>query len=254
MKTLENNVLLYDAECPLCKLYAGAFVEYGLLDANGRHDYTQLQEFSACSLVDKDKSRNEIALVDTQNQTVRYGLDSLLYILGHNFPALQPIFKNRWFVSTMRQVYNLVSYNRKVIAPAKDFNPNACIPDFSFFYRFIFIFIAFYTAAFAFFNYFGVYAVGFISIFWLMNVGLSYWKWKVWSIIYLGHLATLFLVSSLLLLPIYILNNYLVDYQLINWSIGAGLVALMAIQQSFKRLKVVKQEVQYMNTSIPSIV
>jgi hypothetical protein len=47
---------------------------------------------------------------------------------------------------------------------------------------------------------------------------------------------------------------YLVDYQLINWSIGAGLVALMAIQQSFKRLKVVKQEVQYMNTSIPSIV
>jgi predicted DCC family thiol-disulfide oxidoreductase YuxK len=247
MKTLENNVLLYDAECPLCNLYSGAFVEYGLLDANGRHDYTKLQEFSACSLVDKDKSRNEIALVDTENQTVRYGLDSLFYILGHRFPALQVIFRNSIFVAIMQQVYNVISYNRKVIAPPKHFNPTACIPDFSFFYRFVFIFIALYTTCFAFFSYFGLYAVGFLAVFWIANVAISYRQWQQWAIIYLGHLATLLLLSSFLLFPAQLISSYIIDYQLIVWGVNLGVLTLLLAQQIRKRWRVIGEEIQYMN-------
>ncbi len=32
MKTLENQTLLYDEDCPLCQAYTSAFVKTGILD------------------------------------------------------------------------------------------------------------------------------------------------------------------------------------------------------------------------------
>ena len=36
MKTLENQTLLYDEDCPLCSVYTTGFIKNGMLDVNGR--------------------------------------------------------------------------------------------------------------------------------------------------------------------------------------------------------------------------
>lgn len=42
MRTLKDHVILYDEECPMCKLYTSAFVKSGMLEETGRTCYQQL--------------------------------------------------------------------------------------------------------------------------------------------------------------------------------------------------------------------
>jgi predicted DCC family thiol-disulfide oxidoreductase YuxK len=41
MKTLKDHTLLYDATCPMCRLYTRAFVSSGMLDQEGRAPYQE---------------------------------------------------------------------------------------------------------------------------------------------------------------------------------------------------------------------
>ena len=36
MKTLENQTLLFDEDCPLCRIYTSRFIKAGMLDENGK--------------------------------------------------------------------------------------------------------------------------------------------------------------------------------------------------------------------------
>src|SRR5258708_4527194 len=89
MKKLANHTLIYDSECPMCDLYTKGFVKAGMLDGNGRVEY-------GCARVpasfDNQRARDEIALVDYENGTVTYGIDSLFKVIGHSFPLLKPLF------------------------------------------------------------------------------------------------------------------------------------------------------------------
>jgi len=42
MKTLENQTLLYDEDCPLCQAYTTAFVKTGILAENGKKPFTKI--------------------------------------------------------------------------------------------------------------------------------------------------------------------------------------------------------------------
>lgn len=46
MKTLKNHLILFDAECPMCRVYTQVFVKTGMLDENGRAAY---QEKAKCT-------------------------------------------------------------------------------------------------------------------------------------------------------------------------------------------------------------
>lgn len=145
MKTLRNNIILYDSNCPLCKAYTGAFVNCGLLDANGRSPYNQ-KDPALFAHIDETRARNEIALVDLNSNTVLYGMDSLIQVLGHQRPGIKTILKFPLVYYPARFFYSLVSYNRKMIAPSKTRNDD-CIPDFNLFYRLLFLLLtAVFTA------------------------------------------------------------------------------------------------------------
>lgn len=116
MRTLNNHLILYDAECPMCQLYTRAFTRSGMLDPNGRAPYQDLPP-AACPLVDLQRAVNEIALIDTKTGEVNYGIESLFKVIGHSFPLFRPLFSWRPFLRIMRKVYAFISYNRKVIIP-----------------------------------------------------------------------------------------------------------------------------------------
>ena len=119
MKTLENHMILYDAECPLCKIYTNAFVKTGMLDTGGRSSY-QNKMGKFCPVIDQQRAVNEIALVDLKNGEVTYGIKSLFKIIGNAWPVFGPLFSFKPFVWLMSKIYAFISYNRRVIIPAKE--------------------------------------------------------------------------------------------------------------------------------------
>jgi predicted DCC family thiol-disulfide oxidoreductase YuxK len=135
MKPLRDNILLYDAECPMCQLYSNGFIGMGMLDKNGRADYSKASS-EICQLIDKDRARNEIALVDLKNGSVKYGMYSLFAIIEHSFPIFKGLFSFRLFQWIVKRVYSFISFNRRVIISGNNpENPTACNPDYNLSYR-----------------------------------------------------------------------------------------------------------------------
>jgi hypothetical protein len=140
MKTLHNQTILYDEDCPLCQVYTSAFVKTGMLDENGRKPYNQIGKEEA-EFLNIEKAANEIALVDYKNKTVVYGIDSLLKIIGNSFPFIEKIGKITLVNYLLKKLYSFISYNRKVIIPNSKTGETKiqCEPSFNFKYRIIYI-------------------------------------------------------------------------------------------------------------------
>jgi predicted DCC family thiol-disulfide oxidoreductase YuxK len=242
MKKLTKNVIIYDSECPMCALYTGAFTQYGWLDKDGRWEYAAIDKFAACKLVDKERAKNEIALVDIEKQEVRYGLDSMLHIVGYNLPILKPLFANKLFFNALKQLYMLISYNRKVIAPSSKQTAESCIPDFNVLYRFAYIMLALY-AVLALAWYVGtayqmpVFLPTLVAGFWLLSALASLFMMKESAIIYLGQLVTTLLIAGLLAVPL-VWFTAIFGHSFWVEAAGLGLVAIIFVQQFIRRLKV----------------
>src|SRR5262245_5053417 len=139
MNTLHNHVILYDKDCPLCNLYTGAFIKSNMLGKNGREDFCSMKPNQYANL-DYSSSRDEIALVNTNTGQITYGIDSLFKILSHAFPLLRLPFQFPVFRLFMSKLYAFISYNRKVIAPARQFElTGSCTPSFNLKYRWAYI-------------------------------------------------------------------------------------------------------------------
>jgi predicted DCC family thiol-disulfide oxidoreductase YuxK len=138
---MDTEALIYDDNCPLCRWYSHQFVQHGLLA--GRVPYSACQLGPDAPQLDWDRARHQIALHDFATGQTRYGLDSLVHLLGRRVPlvawgaTLPPV---RWFFG---QLYAFVSYNRRVIVPAPPAHTGPdCAPDFHAGYRAAFIGLA----------------------------------------------------------------------------------------------------------------
>ncbi|MVN92328.1 thiol-disulfide oxidoreductase DCC family protein [Mucilaginibacter aquatilis] len=134
MKTLENHIILYDANCPMCKLYTKTFVNAGMLGSNGRASYQNMPT-EVCPVVDLHRAVNEIALVNTKTGQVSYGIQSLLKVFGNAWPVFKPLFGFAPFIWLLRKVYAFISYNRRVIVPAVNKEDDQLQPSFRLGYR-----------------------------------------------------------------------------------------------------------------------
>lgn len=138
MKTLKNHILIYDNDCPICNVYSKGFIKAGMLDENERETFSEISPETK-NKIDVHRSKNEIALIDIKNNTVIYGLESLLAIIGNSFPKLEKIARIKLFHWFFQRLYKFVSYNRKQIIPsAKDLTKDNCVPDFNLKYRLLY--------------------------------------------------------------------------------------------------------------------
>lgn len=136
MKKHFNNALLYDDNCPLCAAYTSAFIKTGLLDADKRISFSQIN--MADYAIDYNKARHEIPLVNLQNGNVKYGIDALAEILDQRLFFVKPILRFKpinWF---FKHLYRFISYNRKIIVAKPNIVKTGfdCSPDYSFKQRF----------------------------------------------------------------------------------------------------------------------
>lgn len=208
MKTLHNHVILYDAECPMCNLYTGAFVRKGLLDAGGREAY-QHYSGTSCPNLDWQRAVDEIALVNQATGEVTYGVESLLKVCANAMPVIAPLLRWKPFLWLARKAYAFVSYNRRVIVPAPVSESRfAYQPSFNIGYRIAWLVFAWVATSCMLSSYTGL-LIGFLvkgafwrefaicggQIFFQAAVIAVYRKDKTWD--YLGNMMTISLAGAL---------------------------------------------------------
>lgn len=136
---LADKIILYDDSCPMCNLYTQAFVRFKLLEPENRMGLASAEP-QYLALIDLNRARHEIPLLDRKTGEVVYGIDALFLIIGHRFPLFRPLFHLRPFRAAMYILYQIVTYNRRFIAgtaaPCSGFN---CAPDFNLKYRSIYL-------------------------------------------------------------------------------------------------------------------
>src|SRR5215510_3037234 len=108
---MENKILIYDDNCPLCTWYSGLFVKYGFLNEDGRKPFSKLDD-RLLSQIDFARSRNEIPLLNTSTHEVVYGIDALLEVLDQKAPFIKTTGKFGPLTWILKKIYKLVSFNR----------------------------------------------------------------------------------------------------------------------------------------------
>lgn len=254
MKTLQDNVLLYDAECPMCQLYSHGFIRAGMLDKNGRADFSKSShEFS--HLIDVDRARNEIALVNVKNGTVKYGIHSLFDIIEHSFPVFRKLFAFAPFQWAVKRLYSFISFNRRVIICGNNpESPTACNPDFSLTYRIAYLVFSVLVSC-SILKHFspllGAYwpiPHGWLAELWLVSgqlvfqaiafIVLSSNRSLEKLLNYLANVMTVSLMGSLMLLPalfIHSIFSFVSVYLYLAWF---GLVVAVMFFEHKRRVKV----------------
>lgn len=246
MKTLTNHTIIYDDECPMCNQYTKAFIKTGMLDQEGRVAYSRAISDQSAH-VDWDRARNEIALINKNDNSVIYGVESLTTIFQQRFPWFKPLFASSIFLLIMRYIYAFISYNRKVIAPSKVFEArNSCTPDQNYIARWAYIIFAWLVTSYILVNYSGlliplVEESNFIREFMICGGQIVFQgvivllvKRDRW-IHYLGNVMTISLVGALALLPMLILETWVV-----NSGLYLGYFMLIVSLMLFEHVKRVK--------------
>jgi len=250
MRTLKNHIILFDAECPMCKLYTQAFVKTQMLDANGRASYQQIPEV-ACPYIDRQRAANEIALLNTETGEVNYGITSLFKVLGHAFPVFKPLFAFVPFQWFMSKVYAFISYNRRVIVPANQQQEKVAYqPQFQLHYRLVYLAFTWIFTGFILSNYgqmLNAYIPGASwsreylicggQIFFQGAVVFFLNREKLWQ--YLGNMMTISFAGALLLTPLLVLHHFFSIPAIISVIYFLAVAGLMLLEH-IRRLKLIE--------------
>lgn len=241
MSTLNNHTLLYDDECMLCNIYTSGFISAKMLDKNGRKPFHKVSKKEE-EYVNVSRAANEIALVNNENKSVTYGIDSLLKVIGYTYPWMAKIGNLNIINYLLKKLYSFISYNRKVIVPSTKDNTEAltCVPDFNLKYRILYILFAVSITSSALF-YFSILikalpaanfsrefalAVGQIAFQAIFLIGRS--KEEITN--YSGHIMTVSVFGSLGLFQILILNSIIDFPQTLLLFSFSGIMAFMFLE------------------------
>ncbi|CAN5712951.1 hypothetical protein BH11BAC3_BH11BAC3_43250 [soil metagenome] len=256
-----TKIIIYDDTCPMCAAYTNAFVNTGLLEKEGRKNFTEIAP-ELLSLIDTKRCVNEIPLIDSNTHQVWYGIEAILEILNQKIPLIRKIGTLptiNWF---LHKLYNFISYNRRIIVanqqPATGFD---CTPDFNLRYRVFFmtVFLVFNTCMlFPLHHYlFGnsVFNTSTIQqLQWAhltivaINILLALKLGRKAGTEYLGQVNMLALITILLTVPLIVINKYwMITNSTINHIYLAGLT-LIILNEYKRRMKYA--EIVRLNPSI----
>jgi hypothetical protein len=249
MRTLNNHIILYDAECPMCKLYTRQFVKTGMLGADGRAYYQEMPA-EVCPYVDRQRAVNEIALVNTQTGEVEYGVKSLFKVIANSLPVFGPLFTFRPFVWLMSKTYGFISYNRRVIVPPTADNNCGIEPTFSLKHRIAYLLFTWVMVGFI-LTYYAHLLTGFVPIgnpyreyaicggqiiFQGIIISL-YAPKKRWD--YLGNMMTISFAGALLLVPVILLSHVIHFWPIVYLAYFMMVAGLMFLEH-VRRTKLMK--------------
>ncbi len=255
MKQHTSKAIIYDDSCPLCTAYTKAFVKTGFIEKERRLHFSNITP-GLLSIIDINRSKNEIPLIDLTTKQVWYGTDALLEILGQKCPPIKKAGRKAAVAWCLQRLYKLISFNRRVITATENkegkFN---CTPTFNYKYRFLFMVMSllFTTVMIVpFYKQLLVYVLPAwldgkqLLIAWSGLSGIAILtafllrKQKVFN--FLGQLCMLALLVTLLMLPLYSINSLL---QFTNTNITffyLGATTVFITREYIRRMKFAKMQ------------
>ena len=114
-----NKVLIYDADCPLCRAYTKGLVVTGALPAAMRLSSTAITDQRVVDQLDPVRRRHEIPLLDLETGETHYGVDAILTVLGEGWPRFVRFVRDTALFEVGRRFYAFISYNRRVMFPVE---------------------------------------------------------------------------------------------------------------------------------------
>lgn len=194
----------------MCAWYTGEFVKYRVLPTDGRIPWGQMSDQHK-ALVDLDRSRNEIALVDLKGGKTLYGIDAMFALTGTWIPLLKLVLNFPGFKGVMNWVYKTISYNRRMMVGGKPASHStSCEPDFHLTWRLIYLVSSLLVGAAAWYgvgNHIfreesgGWQLLTFTGIGWMAMFAATMILPFRLRMEYLGNLATLLNISTLMFAP-----------------------------------------------------
>ncbi|ADY51859.1 hypothetical protein Pedsa_1292 [Pseudopedobacter saltans DSM 12145] len=250
MKTLKNHLILFDAECPMCRLYTQTFVDSGMLDKDGRTAYQDVSE-QMCPMLDRQRAVNEIALINQETGEVTYGVESLFKVFATSYPFFKGLFTFKPFVWIMKKCYAFISFNRRVIVPAAvEANAYQLQPAFKLKYRVAYLLVTWILTAAILTAYVpllnellpkgGTYREYLICGIQLIFQGFvinGIDSNKFWA--YLGNMMTISFVGALLLLPALLIAQFVSIAPIFYMLWFMGIVGLMLLEH-MRRCKILQ--------------
>ncbi len=237
-----RKIIVYDNNCPMCQAYTKGFVKWGVLSAQNRVAFCELNPQQAGRYLDVQRSRHEIPLIDLAGGETLYGVDAMTYLIGRKIPFIGILMRNTMVHGFFKSLYSFISYNRRVItatAPAK--GGLDCTPDFHLRHRLAFIAFAVAVSSWVLWG-FGIsagyyfaqvsqilpFAGGFAGLALLLAVAFAGNRTVFGNrngIECAGQLAVVMLIGALLLLP-GIFLDVLANHQNPIWLAASALVSL----------------------------
>ena len=253
MATLEKHLLLYDKDCPLCANYTKFFVRYHFLSAESRLSFQDMNFEN--TTIDEDLARNKIALYDTETKETLYGIDAIGKVIGNKYNIVNTLLKIKPIYWILTQLYNFISFNRKIFIPVSCKNLTSCNPSKNWFWRSFLILMSIILFQSIYPNYLEKYFEGnYINDFYftetLLFLVLIIYQGTFCSILkernaydYLGHLCMIVAMNALFIYVFSLILKLLeltgVFTQLLG-VMGVGIALAWSIIEHNRRMKLLE--------------
>lgn len=138
-----KKLVIYDASCPMCRLYTK-----GMVLADGGSHLTrigsnQFTDSTVINRIDPQRAKHEIPLIDLDGGETLYGVDTWVYAIGQRSNRMAMLLSRRWLRALLQKLYAFISYNRRIIvtsAPGR-WQLLDLQPDFQLRYRLTFVLV-----------------------------------------------------------------------------------------------------------------
>lgn len=134
MKTLEHKLIVYDSSCRVCTSLRSIILLITSIPAGKTIAYRALPA-DLQKKVDLNRFRNEMALIDTTEDTTLYGAEGVMIIFNACWSWFRILMRFSVFRFLFRHFYKTIAFNRYVIAPPDVLISCDCYPEINVRYR-----------------------------------------------------------------------------------------------------------------------
>lgn len=140
MKSLVNKLIIYDSNCKVCSSLKDVVLKLTSIPEEKIKAFKDLSD-DLSQLVDPDRFKNVMALIDTTGGKTIYGAEGVAYIFSSQNRIAHFLFRFDVIFKLFNFLYKTQAYNRYIIATPKSNFKCDCFPDRVLKYRLSYILI-----------------------------------------------------------------------------------------------------------------
>ncbi|MEM6700847.1 MAG: hypothetical protein AAF599_20760, partial [Bacteroidota bacterium] len=198
--------------------------------------------------IDLFRSKHEIPLLDLDGGETFYGLDSLVEVLDAKIPFLKSLMRIPFVRAFFYWLYQLISYNRRLIVGKKGCNNGFdCTPHFNFQFRTYYLTISGLVSLAVFLIFTQITAFPMILMMSII-LGISFTaplfittKLKL-RYLYFGQYSTITLIGAFVLLPSLFCSVLIESVPSIFWMLNLGFSFLLMMKEWRRRMEFISAE------------